>query len=121
MQLARGLEMLLKALQMAFATGLTVRRTKARYGDFAPDPLIQRTFIQPRALDFDYRYTGRSKQVVDVPSQGLFLAQMARNARLEIAPGRTGVNIKTRGEIENPEPTNTNAEGPRDPDHELIR
>jgi len=59
-------------------------------------------------------------QVINMPAQPLFPAQMPSNTRLHIPSGATGINVYTCGEFKAPQSADNQAVALPEPDMELI-
>lgn len=77
---------------------------RSRYRQATSGSAIDRAFILGITSYADNAHAGRGEQVVDVPTQRLFAPQVARDARCEVAPRRTRINVTAGGEAKPPEP-----------------
>lgn len=90
---------------MTAATHAAVGCAEAGHRQATSGSAIERAFILGITPYADDAYAGRGEQVVDVPAQGFLAAQVACDARLEVAPRRTRINVTAGGEGKPPEPS----------------
>lgn len=105
---------------MAAATAPAVRGAETRHRNDTRGGLIQIAFTGLGADDVRDRHAGRHEQMVDVPARGFLPPQVAGDAGLEVAPGRAGVDVAARREIEFPEAADGEAQGLGHADMELV-
>ena len=90
---------------MAAATHAAVGCAEVGYRQVTSGSVIDRAFILAVTSHTNDPHAGRGEQVVDVPAQGFLAAQVACDARLEVAPRRTRINVTAGGEGKPPEPS----------------
>lgn len=89
----RGLSPRAQVFQMAATAVPAIRSPEPRHRDFARRHLVERAFVAIRTKYHRHADARRVEQIVDMPTERFFTAQMPRDARLEIAPGGAGVDI----------------------------
>jgi len=89
-----------RVFEVRTAAGAAIGRAKSSHRNAAASSAIQRTFAAPGANHIDDANTGCGEQVIDVPTQRLFLAEMACDAGLDMALRRTGVHVPSSRKIE---------------------
>lgn len=77
-----------------------IRSPETRGRDGARRRLVERAFFAIRTPHFGHLDARCDEQVVDVPADFFLVAQMPRDARLERAFGRAGVDIVPRRKLE---------------------
>jgi hypothetical protein len=109
-----------QVFEVAAATVLAVRGAETRYGNVTRGGPIELAFVGDGTGDFRHRNIGRGEQIVDVPAQGFFPAQVAGDAGLEVALRRAGVDVMAGGKVELTQAAHGDAQRLGHMDAELI-